>query len=157
VSPQEAIAESRRGHEIEGAHWPMPLINYLADSPDNLRVFDWLCSCVGDILDHFGKSTAEIMEALSSARRQATEGADHSAIENMAWGFWRRRPPEDVVRTAVAQALFAFSRDDRSDRFAFALSCSTPICLLERLESRRGEVFDRVVAHFSNYARKRGT
>jgi hypothetical protein len=131
----------------------MPLFNYLASLPDDQRVFDWLCACVGDLLDHFGRSTAEVREALSSARRQAAEGDHREAIEKMAWGFWSRsrRSPEDVVSTAVAQLLFVLSRSDRSDRKVFAAACSTPICLLEGLESRRGEVFDRVIMHYSNH------
>jgi hypothetical protein len=151
MSPLDAIGECRRGHEIGGARWPMPLINYLANLPDDRGVFDWLCSCVGDLLDHFGKSTAEIREALSSARGQAAEGADREAIEKVAWVFWSRRLPEDATFTAVAQLLFALSRADRSDPFAFAGACSTPICLLEGLEACRGDVFDRVISHFSNY------
>src|SRR5262249_34406027 len=151
VSPMEAIAECRRGHEIEGARWPMPLVNYLANLPDDRRVFDWLCTCVGDLLDYFGRSTAEVREALSSAPGEARQGGDPRAIERMAWGFWSSRSPENATFTAVAQLLFALSRADRSDRFGFAGACSTPLCLLEGLESRRGEVFDRVVAHFSNY------
>jgi hypothetical protein len=156
VSPLEAIAECRRGREIEGARWPVPLITYLADLPDDRRVSDWLASCVGDLLDHFGESTAQTDWALAAARGQAAEGAGREAIEEMAWSFWSRRSPEDVAPTAVAQFLFALSRADRSDRLAFAGACSTPICLLEKIESRRGEVFDRVVAHFTSYLGVRG-
>jgi len=153
MSKLQAIAECRRGFEVEGARRPAPLINHLVDSPDDVSVFDWLCSCVEDLLDHFGESTAEARVALSSARRQVVvERVDREAIEKMAWEYWSRRSPDDVTCTAVAQLLFALSRADRADRLAFAGACSTPICLLEGLESRHGEVFDRVTTHFLNYS-----
>jgi hypothetical protein len=151
MSPLEAIAECRRGREIEGARWPVPLVTYLADLPGDRRVSEWLASCAVDLLDHLGELTTEMDRALAAAGGQAAEGAGREAIEEMAWSFWSRRSPGDAAPTAVAQLLFALSRADRSNRLAFAGACSTPICLLEKIESRRGEVFDRVVAHFARY------
>ena len=150
MSPQGAIADCRRAHETEGARWPMPLLAYLNDPPNEGRLFDWLCSCVGELLEHLGKASVEFDEALSLARQQAAEGVDLEAIEQKAWGFWSRRSPEDPSFTAVAQLLFALSRSDRSRRSSLAAACSTPICLLEKLESKRDEVFDRVVSHFAS-------
>jgi hypothetical protein len=130
----------------------MPLLTYLDDPPNGGRAVDWLCACVGDLLELLGKASAEFDGALSLARRYAADGGDPEEIEREAWGFWSRRLPEDASTTAVAQLLFALSRGDRSHSRDFLAACATPICLLEGLESRRGEVFDRVVAHFSSYA-----
>ncbi len=63
-----------------------------------------------------------------------------------------RRPDETRADlTAVAQLLFTLSRGNRSERQRLAISCATPICLLEQFESRKGEVFDRVVSRFQSY------
>ena len=106
---------------------------------------------MGELLDHLGKATPELTDALAFARRQAIAGGDVEAIEQRAWNLWDRRSAAGPAFTAVAQLLFAVSRADRHDRQSLAGSCSTPICLLEELESGRGEVFDRVVAHFDGY------
>ena len=151
MSPQGAIADCQKARETEGARWPMPLLAYLDDPTNNGRAFDWLCSCVGELLEYFGKSSAEFSEALSWSCRLTGDDIDIQAIEQRAWCFWSRRSPEDVPFTAVAQLLFALSRSDRSHRTHHIAACSAPICLLERLESRRGEVFDRVISHFSRY------
>jgi hypothetical protein len=151
MTSQQAIAESRTAHELNGARWPVPLLNYFDSSPDDVRAFDWVCSCIGDILGDLGKASAELTEAVSWARRQAADGPDREAIERMASGLWSRRSPQQPEITAVAQLLFALSRSDRSQHISFAGACSAPICLLERLESERGEVFDRVILHFSRY------
>lgn len=151
MTAQEAIAGCRRVYAIEGARWPIPLLMYLDDPPNEGHIFDWLCPCVGDLLDHLGRASAEISAALSWARQQALDGPNLEAIERMACGFWSRRSPEAPENTAVAQLLFALSRSDRSDRVFFLGACCAPICLLEEIEPERGEVFDRVVSHFSRY------
>jgi hypothetical protein len=157
MTSRQAIAESRRAHELNGTRWPVPLLNYFDGSPDDGRAFDWLCSCVGELLNHLGKASAELTEAVSWARRQAADGPDNEAVERMASGLWSRRSPEQPEITAVAQLLFALSRSDRSQHISFAGACSAPICLLERLESERGEVLDRVISHFSRYVEGRDT
>jgi hypothetical protein len=151
MSPHEVITECQRLREIKGACWPFPLIRYLDDPPSECRVFDWLCLCVGDLLHYFGRSTAAIEDAISSLRQHTAKGTGRDEIEQTAWHFWPHRSPNDPTFTAVAQLLFAFSRADQSPSNRKAWSCSTPIILLEDLESRQGEVFDRVLRHFSNY------
>lgn len=151
MTSQEAIAECRRGREINAPRWPIPLLTYLDDPPNEGRAFDWLCGCVDVLLDHLGKASTELKEAISWARQQAADGTDREAIEQMAWGFWNRRSPEKGEITAIAQLLFVLSRSDWSQRFDFVVGCSTPILVLEGLESRRGEVFNQVLSHFSSY------
>jgi hypothetical protein len=92
-----------------------------------------------------------LKDAIRLAHRHAADDVASELIEEVAWGLWVRRTSEDTSITAVAQLLFVLSRGDRSDRRGFALSCATPICLLERMESRHGEVLDRVVASFLDY------
>jgi hypothetical protein len=157
MTQQEAITTCRMAHATEGARWPAPLIAYLDDPANGGRGFDWLCSCVAELLEFYGRATPEITEALSSARRQAREGNDFEAIERTAWSFWSRRSMEEPVFTAVAQLLFALSRAGRSDRELFAHASATPILLLEQLESRSGVVLDRVTSHFSIYVAQRET
>jgi hypothetical protein len=157
MTPDDVIEKCRIAHEINGARWPVPLLIYLEDRPNEGRVFDWLCSCALELLGHLGKASAELEEALSWARQQAADGPDREAVEQMAWRFWLRRSPRAPEMTAVAQLLFSLSRSDRSEPSSLACACSTPICLLERLEAKRGEVFDRVILHFSNYVEGRDT
>ncbi len=136
--PDEAIADCRKAHQTEGARWPAPLLAYLDEPPDAGRVFDWLCSCVGELLDHLGKATVELKDSLSMARRHAVEGADLETIEQRAWDLWSRRSAEGETLTAVAQLLFALSRADRYGRRFLAISCSTPIYLLGRVDKFQG-------------------
>lgn len=149
MTPSPAIDECREiRRRAPGLPWAWRLIAYLDEPPDDRLVFDWLCSCVGDLLDHLGRASVEFTEALDFARIQAAKGVEFEAVERRAWGFWLRRS-EGEAFTAVAQLLFALSHGNRSQRRHLAMCCSTPISLLERLESRSGEVFDRVVDHFS--------
>lgn len=152
MSPQQAMTEARRAHEQEGARWPIPLVLYMDQPSDDRHVFGWLCSCVGDLLDGLGLATRELKEALVFAQRQVCEETDHEAVESRAWELWLRRSAEGASFTAVAQLLFALSRGDRADRRRLAAACATPICLLESLETRNGEVLDRVIEHFSRHA-----
>src|SRR3954466_11159920 len=55
LAHDEAIARCRRAYRTEGARWPVPLIAFLDEPPGERRVFDWLTSCVGDLLDHLGQ------------------------------------------------------------------------------------------------------
>ena len=45
----------------------MPLIACLDEPPSEQRVFDWLASCVGDLLDHFGENNEELKYSLDLA------------------------------------------------------------------------------------------
>jgi hypothetical protein len=157
MEPQDAIAECRQWHgacrqghgAYEWARWPAPLISFLAESRGASNAFVWVCSCVGELLDHFGKAADELKEGVSLARRQAIEDGDIEAIQRAAWKLWLRRTAEGPAYTAVAQLLFVLLRDPSQP--GWAVACYTPICLLERLESRPGEVLDRVVADFSRH------
>ena len=151
MSPQEAISECRKARDTEAARWPIPLLAYLNDPPGSSRAVCWLCCCVGDLLAHFGKASAEFDEALLLARRYAVDGGDPSEIERAAWHLWPCPTPEYHARKAVAQLLFVLSRGDRSTSRYSVGSCAVPICLLEDLESRPGETFDWVVAYFRRY------
>jgi hypothetical protein len=155
MTQQEAITTCRMAHATEGARWPAPLIAYLDDPANGGRGFDWVCCCVAEVLESYGRATPEIAEASSLARRQAAEGNDFEALERTAWSFWSRRSMEEPVFTAIGQLLFALSRADRCDRELFALACATPILLLEQLESGSGVVLDRVTSHFSSYVAQR--
>ena len=151
MSPQEAIAECQQARVAGRRAWSVPLLAYLNDPPGNSRLVAWLCSCVSDLLVHFGRASAEFDATLSLAHRYATGGGNAVEVEQQAWKFWLCPSPEYHVRKAVAQLLFALARSaptaSRHPVWRFAV----PICLLEGLESSRGEVFDRVVAHFTRY------
>ncbi|WP_165067221.1 hypothetical protein [Paludisphaera rhizosphaerae] len=134
----------------------MPLVSFLDDPPSDRRVFEWLCSCVGELLCQLGKATPEVEAAISLARHQAVEVVDRDELERLAWHFWSRRSAENTEFTAVAQLLFAISRADRSRPALFASACSTPICLLESLEDYPSQVFDRVMSHFETYVSLEG-
>jgi hypothetical protein len=151
VSPQEAIVNCRTAHERKAPRWPFPLLAYLDDPPDEVRVFDWTSRCVEGLLEHQERSTMELKDAIRLVRRRGVEGVDSRSIEEVAWGLWVRRSTEDTSLTAVAQLLFAHSRGDRSERRGFLASCATPIDLLERMETRTGEVRDWVIASFLDY------
>lgn len=135
----------------EGVPWPASLIAYLDRPPDDQRVFMWLCACLGDLLEYLGVATDELMDAVSVAQHQSIEGPDFEEIERRAWTLWIRRADEGDSVTAVAQLLFALSRAEVSDRRLLAANRSMPIWLLQRLETRTGEVFDRVIEHFAKH------
>lgn len=150
MSPQDAIASSREARQMPTASWPVPLLRFLDQPPDDQRMFDWLCSAVGNLLTHFSRATPELDEAVAFARRAAAEAISTEQIEQRATSLWLRRG-DGLHFTAVAQLLFALSRGDRAQRHMLAGASSTPILLLEELESRDGEVFDRVIQHFIRY------
>src|SRR5262249_3969868 len=108
-------------------------------------------ACVADLLDHRGIADEELKDASAIARRVGGEGADLRAVEERAWGLWVHRSTRGTAFTAVAQLLFAISRADRASRRAMASAGATPLCLLERLESRSGEVLERAIAHFAEF------
>jgi hypothetical protein len=114
-------------------------------------VFEWLGACVAALLDHLGIAAEELKEASAMARRVGGDGAELRAVEERAWGLWVHRSTRGTAFTAVAQLLFAVSRADRSSCSALASAGATPLCLLERLESRSGEVHERAVAHFAEF------
>jgi len=155
MSPQEAIAECRRAYRIEGARWPVPLIAYLDEPPSERRLFDWLASCVGDLLDYLGRNNAELECSLALARRSAIEEASLEPIERRAWELWSHRVKGQEPQTAVAQLLFALLAH-RERRKNYRASCATPMIVLERLASHQGGLIERVVASFSEYVSEQG-
>jgi len=147
MSAQEAIAECRRAYRIEGASWPVPLIAFLDEPPSERRVFDWLTSIVGDLLDHLGVNDADLEGALALARQTANEGASMEPIERRAWEIWSNRVKGGKPKTAVAQLLFALLAH-RNRREYYRGSCATPLIVLA---SHQGELLERVVASFTQY------
>jgi len=119
-------------------------------SPSEKRVFDWLTSCVGELLDHLRASTAELEDSLTLARRNAVEGAGLEPIEQRAWELWSRRETEGGPKTAVAQLLFALGAHRRRKDF-YRGSCAVPIVVLDGLSTHRGEIPERVVDSFLKY------
>jgi hypothetical protein len=150
MSPQEAIASSREARRMPTASWPVPLLRFLDQPPDDQRMFDWLCSAVGNLLTHFDRAMPELDEAVGFACRAATEAISTEQVEQRAMSLWLRRG-DGLHFTAVAQLLFALSRGDRAQRHMLAGASATPILLLEELEPRDGEFFNRVIQHFTRY------
>jgi hypothetical protein len=140
--PQEVIAECRRAYQIDGARWPVPLIAYLDEPPNERRVFDWLASCSNELLDRLGGSNVELKAFVALARRSATEESSLESIERTAWELCSNRASGPEAQTAVAQLLFALLAH-RQRRENYRGSCATPVMLLERLAAHRDELRER--------------
>jgi len=151
MTPLEAIAECRKAHKIVGGCWPGPLITYLYEPSDTSRVFNWLCPCISVVISRLGVLTDEFQQALRFAQNQATNGINKEDVEKLAESFWLRRGKEGAAFTAIAQLLYALSRFDRSNGKVLGRSATTPLFLLQELESRDGEVLDYVIENFSTY------
>jgi hypothetical protein len=150
MSHEEAITECRKAYRVEGARWPVPLIVFLDEPLSERQVFDWLTSCVGDLLDHLGQNNTKPEGALSLARSSAVEGKSLELIEQKAWELWSSRAEWGVPQTAVAQLLFALLAH-REQRQGYRGSCATPVMLLDQLASSQGGLLERVVSNFTKY------
>jgi hypothetical protein len=146
----EAINLCWKAYHAGAPLWPALLITYLDEPPSEKRVFAWLTSCVGELLDHLGASTAELEDSMTMARRCAVEGTGLEPIEQRAWELWSRRETEGGPRTAVAQLLFAL-RAHRRRKDSYRGSCAVPIVVLDGLSTHRGKIPERVVDSFLKY------
>jgi hypothetical protein len=150
MSPEEAIAECRKAYQINGACWPVPLIAYLDEPPNERRVFDWLTSCSSEILDRLGRNNLELKASVDLARQCAIDQSSLELVKRRAWELWPNRAKGLEAQTAVAQLLFALLAYRQRQKHYLG-SCGTPVKLLVELAADRVELLERVLSHFSEY------
>jgi hypothetical protein len=154
MSPHEAIAECRRAYQIAWARWPLPLIAYLDEPPNERRVFHWLTSCCDEVLDRLGGNNLELKPLVALACQSAAEECPLDSIERKAWELWSSRVRGPEAQAAVAQLFFAL-RAHRLRLENYRAACATPVMLLEQLTAHRGEVLEHILANFSAHVRQR--